>query len=1124
MANVVGQAFVQLQFEFDQTQLNRAAQRAADNLQAQLNAKLRGAQGRLGSASSALGETAGSSFARGLVDRASAGLTELTRRFDSFGKTLTPIATGVAGAFAGIIGVAGAVSKAGIDAASDLQNLEQSLKAIFGELDGTTEKTNAFIASLRELSKASGQSFNQLGQTGRTLIATGLSAERTTEILTTFSKAAALSGASTRQFELALLGLTQVQAKGRLSSEELRRQIAENLPGAISVTKVYEQLAKSLDLTTKEVIALQEAGGITADQGIQAILDAINETEGISRAFEARLQTLDGQLGVLRETFNEVVQLGFKPFVGALAAGFNEIRQDAAFADIQKELQDFSNVMGKVTVDAIKELLPIVPDLVKTFTELAEAVAPLVVDIANITRTALQLILPVVNLTADIINLILNGLGPLSTIIRQLVAGAVLGGLVSLLGKVAGAFRLLGPVANGISRALAGVAAGAKKLTPIISVLAAGIGLLQNAIEGILSPFVKFLDFLNLSLGPVKSFIGGVANVAGAVGSGIKSFFGFNNEANKTPEILNRSLNPLNSLNSLFGVTIQRINQARGILNLFGGTLNSIGGIFGKTATLFADLTTRFGPELISKALDPFISKFDAVAAAGDRLKSAQQGVISAQEKLNELLQKGKVDLEEVARAEERLITATERITDAQQGLADAQQGVVDALQAEKDALLALQEARTPATPSELAEAEDNLTRARIAQAQATRDLKKAEDELDDAEVERVNLAGLSLDQIRTTIAGIRASAAAKRAAKKEDEEDAKTDEELQEEQILREIDVRDAIRSVEDAEKDLQELKQKGTATDEDVIQAQKDLAQASRDVEDAKRDEEKAVRDIERAKRDEIAANRELETARQGDPTFDRQLAEARREITTAKQQEITAQRELNLAVAEATGNQQRIVDLKLEELRLNKELILQSPDLARNFVASFGNLGNIVSGLKLTGPFSEIQRIALLGQVQSPEFIRKVAEKLLNTPGSSLRDILKQLGVPGLMAGGVVTSPTLAHIGEFARPEAVMPLTHPGNFFKTWQQAMPLMHPAIREAFTPQIPKISSGGRSTSVKPSRSDLLLNEILLALQEGGGRATIEAPITVNPGPGMDERLLARQVARKLRREMKRRG
>lgn len=1140
MSDVVGQAFVQLEFQFNPAQVSRQAQQTADKIQNELNAKLRGGQGRLNSAGTALGQGIGDSFRSGLLDRASAGFSELHKRFESFGKAFTPISAGVAGGFAAIIGSAALLSKVGVDAASDLQNLEQSLKAIFGELDGGTEKTDAFIASLRALAKASGQSFNQLGQTGRTLIATGLSAERTTEILTDFSKAAALSGASTRQFELALLGLTQVQAKGRLSSEELRRQIAENLPGAISVTKVYEQLAKQLGLTTKEVIKLQEAGGITADQGIQAILDAINATEGISRAFEARLQTLSGQLGVLRETFNEVVQLGFKPFVSALAQGFAEIRQDAAFGEIQAELEDFSNVMGEVVVDAIKELLPIIPGLVKTFTELAESIAPLVVDIANITRSMLQLVLPVINLAADIIDLILNGLGPFSTIIRQIVAGAVLGGLISLLGKAVGIFRIFGPIANVVSRIFQKLADAAKVLAPIVGIITSAVGLLQNLIEDILGPLGRLLDFLNLSLGPFKAVAGAIGDVAGAAFDGVKGFFGFNNEARKTPAILNESLNPLNSLNTLFSQTIQRINAARGVLGLFRGTLSNISGVLGKTGDFFDNFVSAHGTEILATSLTKLTAKFDGLSDASASLKDAQKGVADAQKKLNELLQEGRFDLEAIANAEERVIGASEEvadalervaeatqgIADANQALADSQQDVADAIQDEADAVVALEEARQPATVSELSEAEDALTRARIAQAQATRELNKADEELDATETERVNLAGLSLDQIRTTIAGIRASAAAKRATQKDEEEDAKSAEELQEEQILRELDVRDAIRTVEDAEADLIALKKKGGPTDEDVISRQEDLAQASRDVEaakrdeiaatrdieGAKRDEAKAIRDVESAKRGEIAAQIELNALRLGDPDFDERIAKARERITEAKQREIEAQRTLNEAIAEVTGNEERIVALKLEQLRLNRELILQTPDLTREFVASFGNLDQFLQG-PLNPRFFE------------PAFIRQVAERLLNTPGSSLRDILKQLGVPGLMAGGVVTSPTLAHIGEFARPEAVMPLTHPGNFFKTWQESMPFMHPKIRDAFMPTIPKISSGSsrQATTVKPSRSDLLLSEILLALQDSAGRATIEAPITVNPGPGMDERLLARQIARKLRREIKRR-
>lgn len=1095
MANAdrVGTAFVQLQFEFNESQVRRQAQTAADAVQRQLEQTLRGGQGRLTTAAAALGERSGDSFARGLVQRAGAGIKELNTQFQGISsKVSAPIAAG----FLGIAGAAGVLVKQGSDAARVLQNLEQGLKAIFGELEGGAPRTEKFISELRELAKASGQSFDALGSAGKGLIATGLSAERTTEILTAFSKAAALSGASTQQFELALFGLSQVQAKGRLSSEELRRQIAENLPGAISVTEVYKQLAEQLDITTSEVIKLQEAGKITADQGIQAILDAINEAPGITQAFEARLQTLDGQLGVLRETLNEVLQLGFRPFVEALAKGFAEIQKSSAFADIQKELSQFSKIIGEELVKAVQVLLPVIPDLVKTFTELTEAVAPLLPEIAEVIRIILELSLPIINLAADILNLILNGLGPLSTIIRELVAGAVFGGLLSLLGKASGALRVIGPLGNAVSRIFGTMSETLTKLAPAVQAVTTAIGLIQEAIEAVLSPLESFINMISKIPG-VNIVTGAIKTVTNAAVSAGKAVLGFGADLIGMGDDADKASRPVTKLFSLFGKFRPETQSMFGWVQTIKDGAKEAGKLGDRLSTL-AD-------------------RFKEVNSARDALKDSQEAVADAQDEYNKLLQRGRVDLDAVARAQERYNDTLDRTAEAQERAAEAHDRVGEAIEKEKEALDELREAQTPATAEELAEADDNVTRAKIEAVRATRALFKAQKALNGEEEVGINLAGMSIDQIRTTVAGIRASAAAKRATAKEE---GKSEQELAEDVILADIGVRDANRDVTEAEEERQRVQDKGTDKDPEVIASMGAVAQASSNTAAAKRDEAKAIGEVAAAKRDEVAVSGELAALQQGDPQFDEDLADARERIARAKEDEVTAQKDLNAAIAAALFNQQEINRLKIAELALNKDLILQNPAVLNEFVGSFGNLADFVP--EGGGLFANIQRAAVMARFSDPAFIRQIATELLTTPGSTLREVLKRLGIPGLMAGGLVTSPMLANIGEFGRAEAVLPLTHPGNFFKTWNASMPYMHPQIKDAFTPTLPKVGTGKQAVSVKPTRSDALLNEILLALQDSNGRATIEAPITVNPAPGMNERMLARQISRKLKRDLRR--
>lgn len=109
---------------------------------------------------------------------------------------------------------------------------------------------------------------------------------------------AALKGFSKEIIDRALRAIGQIRSKQRLQGEELD-QLAE---AGVSRGKVYEVLGRRLGVTAEQARKLQEAGRISADLGVVAVLETIRDTisggrlgsliDGFSRSISGLWSTL----------------------------------------------------------------------------------------------------------------------------------------------------------------------------------------------------------------------------------------------------------------------------------------------------------------------------------------------------------------------------------------------------------------------------------------------------------------------------------------------------------------------------------------------------------------------------------------------------------------------------------------------------------------------------------------------------------------------------------------------------------------------------------------------------------------------------------------------------------------
>jgi tape measure domain-containing protein len=118
----------------------------------------------------------------------------------------------------------------------------------------------------------------------------------------------------------AFLALEQIASKGRVSMEELRRQLGDQIPGALPI------LATELGITTGELIKMVEAGKLMADEALPALDRGLRRTfgPGLKESIEtdaAAIARLRTQVVLLKDEFAKGLAEKTSTALGGIAEG-----------------------------------------------------------------------------------------------------------------------------------------------------------------------------------------------------------------------------------------------------------------------------------------------------------------------------------------------------------------------------------------------------------------------------------------------------------------------------------------------------------------------------------------------------------------------------------------------------------------------------------------------------------------------------------------------------------------------------------------------------------------------------------------------------------------------------------
>lgn len=196
----------------------------------------------------------------------------------------------------GAFGIVGGVfmfaqfAKSVISTIKELDQLNFTLKTVI-KTEGELARAKAFVVSLSEKYGA-----ELLSTTNRYIkfnVAArqaGLELKKTERIFETVTEVSALLGLKTDELTGVYLALEQMLSKGKVTTEELRRQLGERLPGA------FDLMAKALKVNTAELDKMLKAGDVLSKEALPLLIEEMRTFFGVTGEGVNTMQTATQKL------------------------------------------------------------------------------------------------------------------------------------------------------------------------------------------------------------------------------------------------------------------------------------------------------------------------------------------------------------------------------------------------------------------------------------------------------------------------------------------------------------------------------------------------------------------------------------------------------------------------------------------------------------------------------------------------------------------------------------------------------------------------------------------------------------------------------------------------------------
>jgi tape measure domain-containing protein len=230
----------------------------------------------------------------------------------------------------GALSAAAATAVLAVKPIVDMAAQLDSLRRVLTTVGGSSAEASRQIELLRSVAQESGQAFTGIADSYVKFATSAKLAGVSTDVVDRTFRSTALAagnlGLSSDRVTRVLEALSQMASKGTVSMEELRQQLGDSLPGALSL------MAKGLGIAERDLNKLVESGGLLATDALPALATALVElgpkgggaVEGITASFN-RLKN------VISETATTITDGAFGKAAGIAFEGLSFAVERLAF-------------------------------------------------------------------------------------------------------------------------------------------------------------------------------------------------------------------------------------------------------------------------------------------------------------------------------------------------------------------------------------------------------------------------------------------------------------------------------------------------------------------------------------------------------------------------------------------------------------------------------------------------------------------------------------------------------------------------------------------------------------------------------------------------------------------------
>lgn len=379
-----------------------------------------------------------------------------------------------------------------MEAATAMESLERRFSFASGSFEAGAKNIAFVRGEVKRLGtdiKSSMEGFVQLSASTKE---TSLEGEPTKEIFSAVSQASTVYDLNAEKQGRVFTAIQQMASKGTVSSEELRQQLGESLPGAFQIA------ARAMGVTTQQLGKMLEQGKVLSDDFLPKFAQQLSA------------ETSSGVTGAANSSVSAVIGFNNALFDMQAAMGKSFLPGRNAILRTLASLLNFVKDNAQILADVMKFLSIVVGVMmVKNVTTLIAALAkiPGVAGAAASTMAALNAAMPYSDNKQKAAN-ILAGFGEGARNARanpvQSIGGFFQGIGNTAKGKAITGFEGIKSAITGMGSALVGlrVNAGVTFATMTGGVKAFGIAAITNGMAGIMT-LIGGIRVLLASLGPV---------------------------------------------------------------------------------------------------------------------------------------------------------------------------------------------------------------------------------------------------------------------------------------------------------------------------------------------------------------------------------------------------------------------------------------------------------------------------------------------------------------------------------------------------------------------------------------------------------------------------------------------